>query len=475
MRLFSIKIIILIVVVVFAGCENLLEEKPKSFLEQELYYQNESQAISGVNGIYSIMTNPGGYNFFYRVAEIPTDEGKTGGVYQPSEPVLVGLDEFSFNASNRFLDQIWQNFYRGINRANLAIAKIPEIDEMNPDMKARLIGEAKFLRALYYFNLVRWFGDVPFVTDYTDNVEGLNLERTDKDKVYDLIISDLSQASEDLSVSYSGENIGRATKGAALTLLGKVYLTRENWSNASNTLKEVIDLGQYSLYENYEEVWDISNENGKEFIFSVQYKAGVINNPYSRRFAPRSSKIQASQSWGDIAPEAQLLNKYQDGDERLGIFKEEYEKYNSDEVVDFGWPFCFKFFDLAEGGNSGENFPVLRYADVLLMYAEAHNEINGPGDGSQYSALWALNEVRERSDINPISNTNKEEFREIVWAERSRELCFEGHRWFDLVRTDRLVQVMENTGVTVADKYTLFPIPQREMDINPNLEQNPGY
>lgn len=461
-----------ICILIFSSCSEILNEEPPSTLTQDAYYTNEKQAVAGVNGIYSIMT---AYGQFYALAEIPTDEGQTGGTFQPSEPTLTSMDNFSFNASNRYFDGTWQTYYNGINRANLAISKIPD-SPMDELLRNRLLGEAHFLRALYYFNLVRWFGDVPLLTSPTTNVDGLNESRVDKLQVYELIINDLNMASDNLPDSYSGVDIGRATKGAALTLLGKVYLTIENWEAAIEALTKVIDSNSYSLFPNYMDLWELENENRTEFIFSVQFKAGEIDNPYSVRFAPRSSGIQAAQSFGDVAPEGSYLDLYSSNDKRLQVFKSSYNKYNSDEVVQFGHPFCFKYFDFAIGGESGKNFPILRYADVLLMYAEAKNEVDGPGGGQEYSALWALNEVRTRAEISEITTTeSKESLREIIWNERARELSFEGHRWFDLVRTDRLIDVVRNTGKDISDKHKLFPIPQREIDANNNLTQNSGY
>lgn len=475
MRDIKIGLVLVVVAVGLSACGELLQETPESFIVQSQYYTDEDQAVSGIYGIYSVLTTPGGYALFYRMSSFPTDEGKTGGVYQPSGPLATTLDNFTFNATHRVFDNVWSNHYDGINRANLAIAKIPDIPSMSEGEKNHLVAEAKFLRALFYFNLVRWFGGVPLVTDYTDDIAELEVPRAGLDSVYQLIIDDLQFAVENLSPSYPPNEAGRATEGAALSLLGKVYLTRNNWNRAVQALKAVIDLNRYSLLPDYMALWDGGNENNSEIIFSVQYEAGVINNPYSRRFAPRSSGIQASQSFGEVAPESSLLSKYLDGDERLQLFKDSYAIYNSSDSIDFGWPFCFKYFDLAIGGTSGRNFPVLRYADVLLMYAEAKNEISGPGGGQQYSALWALNKVRERAGLSAITNTGKSALREAIWLERARELCFEGHRWFDLVRTNRLVEVVGATGKTVSDRHTLFPIPQREMGVNRELVQNPGY
>jgi len=419
MKIFNSVITVFACLILFSSCSKLLQEKPKSFITQESYYTNEKQAVAGVNGVYSILTGAGGYGLFYRLAEIPTDQGQTGGLFQPSEPTLVSLDNFTFNSSNSVFDNVWSTHYTAINSANLAISKIPNIS-MDATEQKRLIGEAHFLRALFYFNLVRWFGDVPLVSSYTDNINNLNVPKAKVDSVYKLIIDDLSFAVENLPESYSTENIGRATKGAALTLLGKVYLTIKDWKNAEETLKTVIDLNTYSLFPNYIDLWKPENKNGMEFIFSVQFKAGVVNSQYSVAFAPRSSSIQAGQSFGDIAPTETFMKLYSPVDKRLSIFKDRYTKYNSNEVVNFGHPFSFKYFDLAEGGNSGQNYPILRYADVLLMFAEAQNELQGVGNGDKYSASGALNEVRVRAGLSPIANItyNQNTLRNEIWDER---------------------------------------------------------
>ncbi len=475
MKKFKINIAVFTVCLFYLSCSKL-EEHPQSFITQNAYYTNEKQAVAGVNGIYSILTSPGCYGYFYRLAELPTDQGETGGLFQPSEPTTSSLNNFTFNSSNSTFEDFWQDHYIGINDANLAIAKIPGIS-MDATEQKRLIAEARFLRALLYFNLVRLFGDVPMPTTYTNSTENLDLARTSTTEVYKLIESDLTSAIPDLPTSYSATDIGRATKGAALTLLGKVYLTLKDWQDAKSTLKSVIDLNQYSLFPNYSDLWQLSNKNGQEFIFSVQYQAGVINSAYSTEFAPRSSGIQAGQSYGEVAPTPTFLKLYASNDTRLSFFKDSYPKYQSSVIVNFGHPFCFKYFDLDEGGNSGQNYPVLRFADVLLMYAEAENEIDGVGDGSMYSSIWGLNQIRVRAGQPAKTSTDftQSSLRNEIWDERSRELCFEGHRWFDLVRTNTLIQAAAAAGKTATQKNLVCPIPQPEINADKNLVQNPGY
>lgn len=469
---------------IFAGltsCKKLLNEPPKSFLTQGDYYSNQNQAISGVNGIYSVLTNPSIYGQIYQFSSIPTDLGETCQKFQPCETILSSMWNHTYNSSTNLFQNTWQALYQGINYANLAISKIPLIN-MNSSEKTGLIAQARFLRALYYFDLIRWFGHIPLDTNYTSNITNLDVPQANPVDVYNLIKSDLEMASGNLPLTYGTQDVGRATKGAVLTLLGEVYLTEKDWSDAASTFNEVINLNVYSLFPQYMDLWQPSNANGQEFIFEVQYQAGVINSPMSSDFAPRSSGIQASQSAGEVAPTPFLMSLYSPGDQRLQMFKDHYVLYNSTDIAYFGHPFCFKYFDLAVGGNSGIDFPVMRYADVLLMYSEALCEENGPTP----EAYWGINMVRRRAFGEDVTSPTpqshdlttgltKEQFLDSLYDERARELCFEGHRWFDLVRTGTLVSQLAKIGKTIPAADTLYPIPQYEMDNNKKLIQNPGY
>lgn len=396
--------------------------------------------------------------------------------------ILSEMANLTYNANNSNLKDKWQQLYIYINRANLAINKIPGISDMSDSQKNSLNAEARFLRGLYYFYLVRWFGDVPLILDYTENINSLNVARDSKETVYGSIVGDLKFACENLPENYTSAQLGRVTRKAAYFMLAKVYVTMagypckqtDKWQMAVNVLKSNLTSPSSGyLFDNINDLWLEENENTKEHILSVQYLSGVVDNTISTVFAPRSTGIQDTQSYGFIAPTAEYINAFDHKDSRLQWFKTEYPNYATGKIIKFDKPYCFKFFDTCEGGMCGMNWPILRYADVLLLYAEALNEISyGNSD-----AFDAINAVRNRAGLANlnVSDFNQESFRKEVLAERGRELCFEGSRWFDLVRTETFIEALTKTGRQASEKHLLFPIPQRELDANPSLTQNPGY
>lgn len=459
------------------SCNSFLEEHPKGFISPDDFYKTKEHAEAGVNAIYSLLTGDGAYGALYVISEFPTDQGIVG---YPGNPTFMSMQNMTFDAANSTFENLWRTFYDGINKANMAIERIPEISEMRDEAKNELVAEAKFLRALFYFNLVRWFGDIPLIETPTENLSGLQIPREDKLKVYYLIEQDLNFACNNLP--NEPREIGRSSKIAAKVLLGKVFITMagkplnqsDRWSLAKDVLGEVIISNPKDyIFSDYSLMWKEENENSLEFIFSVQYDGKNINTWLPRRFAPRSSNIQAATSYGEIAPSEIFLRSFEKEDLRLKLFKTEYPLYNSDQIVQFDKPYCFKFWDECDGGLSGINFPILRCSDALLLYAEASNEV---AFGDQ-KAIDCLNAIRTRVNL-PIFNKeqlNQSSFRQAVLDERNHELCFEGHRWFDLIRTGNFISTLENIGKKVEDTHLFFPIPQRDMDINHELIQNPGY
>ncbi|WP_126972687.1 RagB/SusD family nutrient uptake outer membrane protein [Gynurincola endophyticus] len=457
---------ILFFVLSITSCMKFLEEKPDAFIDPDQFYKDEQQANSGVVGIYATLSDFNAYGSFYNMSDLPSDLMEPG--YQGNQST-TSMDSYTFDSNNDIIAAYWRVHYMGINRANLAINKINLMEgNINPAIKNQLLAEARFLRGLFYFNMVRWFGKIPLSLNYVSSLDEVNLPQSDAATVYETIIGDLTFAGEHLPESMPA---GRATVYAAKTLLGKVYLTLGRWEPAVDQLESVI--GKHSLFSSYGDVWTNANKNGKEFIFCVQYKAGIINSSYSVNFAPRSSGIQAVQSYGEMAVETGFYNSFAGNDARKQLIRTSYPKYDGSGTANFNKPYSFKYFDLAEGGLSGVNYPVLRYADVLLMYAEAKNEIQY----GSVEAFDAINKIRDRANVNlyDVQNFDQQSFRQAVWQERAWELAFEGHRWFDLVRTGQLVQTISQTGKQIFERNKVFPIPQREMDVNKLLKQNDSY
>ncbi len=463
--------------------DKFLDLRPISEASSATFYKTASDLSNALSGAYSALQLNGQYSELFIVAELPSDDtfpSLSGSVTDQDE-----FDKFYLRTTNPYLAARWNDGYRGIYRTNTVIDRSRGI-EMNEELKARYVAEAQFLRALMYFNLVRVFGDVPLVVKEIEKAEeGYGYGRNPAAEVYTQIIQDLTEAEATLPVTYPAAEAGRATKGAAKALLGKVYLTLGRHADAAGKLKEVIDLGVYDLLPSYADVFAPGNKNHKESVFAVQYKKGSLGegNRMPNAFAPENSGNAVIQFGGDgqNRPHNDLLAAYEPNDPRKDFSTATSYRNAQGQTVQYNY--VKKYADVpAVKYDNDNNFPVIRYADVLLMYAEALNAVGYVPDGE---AFTALNRVRQRVSL-PVKTaadlTTQAAFQEAVLQERRVELAFEGHRWFDLVRTGKALEVLQakaaligiRTGVT-ADNL-LFPVPQSQIDINPTkIEQNRGY
>ena len=480
----------------FHSCTSFLEEDPVDRYVVGNFYSGPTDAESAVSAIYQEL-----YNLYQReiclMNELPADDEKNG-LGMPNQ-FLQDLEYLRHTSENQFVRETWQNNYAGISRANTAINNIPDIT-MDETKKNRLIGEAKFLRALYYFNLVRFYGDVPLLLNL-ERIEDAYGARTPTEEVYQQIIDDLTFAENNLPVSYPSSDIGRATKGAAKILLGKVYLTKHEYQNCVSKLSEVVeyelDYG-YGLHDHFGDNWEKDTENGKEMVISIEYM-----DPPGRgngQMAMDGPKYSISGGFAPLGlsncneadiPTMDLYTQFLDADERKDeTFRTNFISLKDGSIHICSIPVFVKYWEENESvtTNSDCNIHIIRYADALLMYAEALNEV-----GQTDKALDNLNRVRERAFNSPdynYSGLSQAEFRTAVWKERRLEFAMEGHRWFDLVRTGRFIQRMKDHSAleaqlaesiksdianNIKDYMILMPIPQREIDLNPALIQNPGY
>jgi starch-binding outer membrane protein, SusD/RagB family len=486
MKIFNhIKIAGVLTILAFLApsCKDFLEENPKDRIATSNYYSSEQDARSAVNAIYAHLNSQSGDTFggvyhsnFWVTIGLASDEMLNN---QPGAVDAEQLSNFTYSPDNGIIFDVWKQHYKAITLANIAIERIPAID-MDETLRTRLVNEAKFLRGLLYFNLVRMFGEIPLLIR---EIEPLTPAASTVEAVYAQIIQDLTDA-ENLPPEQT-DGRGRATSGAAKAMLAKVYLTLKDYENSAAKSLEVIQSGSYSLWENFADLYKIGNRGLNEAIFSVGFgdaDGSIIFWEVAQfhvRLLPAALTTAGitSNTHGWQVPTADLALSYSAQDERgpVTVFNEFNETVGGVPYdVDFDRYYFRKYWDVTEAGEfstekSGQDFRVIRYADVLLMYAEALNELGNPDDAHEY-----LNMVRDRAGLDDLTGLSKEAFRAAVLNERRLEFVAEGQRWFDLVRTATLETLvpLAKPGVVPQQKHYLFPIPQRERDVNPNLPQN---
>lgn len=452
---------------IIAGSCSKLSESPSSFISPENFYQTQSDALAAVTAAYApVRTNGFVTRNYVILGEITTDNMFP----LPNNNDRVQLDNYVHTPTNVILRETWQNFYQGIAYANNVIDRVPAV-QMNEQLRARLVGEGRFLRAFYYYHLVRLFGDLPLIVKALPSLAELTYPPRDpKANVYNQIIEDLKAAEEVLPVSYGAADQGRATKGAAKAFLASVYLTLKQYQLAADKAAEVMAPAMgYGLWDNYADVFDIKNEFGKEAIFDAQFMSGPAGQGGNLiAFFAQENNSVGGRGFGSFQPTVELYNAYQNGDRRKSVFfvPGTDGKYYCNKWIDA---------DAKTENQSDNNYPLIRYATVVLTFAEAYNEVNVPTDGNP--AYQAVNLIRKRSGLPEFAGLTQAQLRDSILNERRLELAFEGERWFDLVRTGTLVATLKAKGNNnIKDFHVLFPVPLFEIDLNPQLKpQNTGY
>lgn len=465
------------VLMLSVSCEDNLKEEPLSFLEESNSFKTASDATSALNAVYDRLKDVYGMNMI-DLADLNSDQCEVREENGGGSEIHKNL----FNSGTRVFDTFYTNSYALIDRANRVIGNVPGIT-MDTKLRDQIIGEARFLRALAYFNLVQAFGDVPLLTVVSNDVVNVEVPRDPAKAVYDQIVADLLEAEKVLPSKYTAASeIGRATAGAAKSILAKVYLTRKEWANAAAKAKEVIDSRSYTLVPDYRDVFVPEKENGPEHIFSVQYSCVLpqYGSAMAENFAIYFSyPINLTGGTYQVVPA--YAGSFAPGDYRKTVTViEEKTIANGTVVKSRTGPHTDKYWDplACAAGKARNNFIVIRYADVLLMYAEALNESGGP----TAEAYDAINQVRARARngaqptvLPDLKDLTQAQFRDSVYQERAWELSFEGHGRWDMLRTGRYQARMQKIGITADEKHLLYPIPVQEMDVNPALKQNPGY
>jgi len=471
------------------GCdEDFVNKEFTNGIVEENFYQTAKDAQQALTGVYDPLSRKGVYRESAvvlgecssdNIDEQTGDNGDYGFHYK-------AVSDYRWLPDNPFISARWYDCYAGIFRANAFLAKVPAI-KMDETLKKQYLAEAAFLRALYYWNLVITYGDVPLMTTVLTPDEYRNLARTSQEKVYAQIEADLTKAIPDLSAANSNP-VGRVTKGAALGILGRMYLYQKKWPLAAQTSQQVVALGEYKLVEDYMSQFNGKGENGPESMmefqavgFAPSYWSAASKNGMAVMWSP----VIGWANW--FTPSKEVITIFPEGDQRrksvlvVGAQPADMIDVNGKGSQPFpSAPMRPTFFNnacvrkfLPEGRdmNSANNFdvnqPIIRYAEVLLNLAEALNE---SGQGS--AALPPLNQVRTRAGLVPITDTNQESLRNIIRKERRLELAFEGHRFFDLARWGISEQVLRSKGfVKGRDEY--FPVPIGELSLMPNLTQYP--
>lgn len=479
------------------GCSDFLEEPDKSNFTLENYFTKPEHAESVVNSIYESMRSVlgGGFNGGpWMMLEFATGLANTE-LGQAQNSIFVR--NLVNNSDNGYGATYWTSSYRGIANANLAIAKIPDIP-MNEAAKKRYLGEARFLRALYYFNLVRIFGNIPLIVDPINlKSEDLYPNQATPADVYAVIVADLLEA-ENSGLPFTDVR-GRVNMGAVKSLLASVYLTMaghplnkgaEYYQKAAEKADEVIQSNRFSLFPSYDDLHAPGKKNIGENIFMVQYAAFILPSNWQTSIIPYNQGISAyTDETGAIFANKEFVESYEPGDKRAAEKQFYYTSFSlrSDRTKtrDLGGYYIYKHFDTEaqlSTTSSGLNWTLMRYAEVLLTYAEASNEVSGPSAAT----YEAVNKIRRRANLPDLSGLSKAQLREAIWKERWHELSFENKTWYDMARLRKAFNVTTRKfedfvghkfsyGPVLKERELLFPIPTAEVRNNSKLQQNSGY
>lgn len=475
--------VFLLIIFGMNGCgKKFLEEAPRTITIQELLKSNDG-AKRLTAAIYNKLYAWGLHSFSWiGVTSIASDDANKG-----SDPGDQGtdkgdLDNWTFTPSAISFSDLWINNFEGIGRATYALKYLPET--ISPD-KERYIGEAHFLRAYFYFNLVRIFGGVPKIDKVLESETEIASAsaRASKEEIYAFIENDLNEAIKRLPPSVTPAENGRVSQYAAQGLLSKVYLYQKKWAQAKAMVDILVSSGKFGLLDDYSMIWREAGEFSRESIWEVNAIGVTPNLGIENYFVVQAPRGANGLGWGFNTPSEDLLKAYEPGDLRKAgtiMFagqtlwdgfqvspraanpRYNYKSYVSKTKETFN----------GDDINTNKNLRILRYGEILLIKAEAENEL-----GNEEPARKALDQIRKRAGLVETTAAGKDQLREAIYKERRVEMAFEHDRMFDLQRTGRAGQVLRVLGINYVDgKHNLFPIPQREIDIsNGKLLQNPGY
>lgn len=471
-----------LVILLFNACENDLNVLPQDKISKDDFLSNTKYASEVVNAAYNQMLNFEMYSFAWiGITSITSDDADKGSSEGDAGTDKDKLDNLALDPTLRSFNDIWKQRYAGIYRCNEGIYYLSQVN-LDGTLKNQYIGELKFLRAMFYFDLVRCFGGVPLVVDKIDikdetAVNSTVYVRKTKEETYKQIEDDLKDAILLLPAQYSSGNVGRATSGAAQGLLAKVYMYEEKWGDAFTAAGNVISTGRYDLLPEYANVWREVGENGKESLFEIQATLGKGVNGYTDVQSGRGSP---DYGWGFNTPSTNLVNAYEPGDKRKDatIMFTGQVLWDGFQTPASGWTnprYNYKAYQsrTAESwddnkGETAKNVRLLKYSDLLLVRAESALHI-----GDSIEARFEINKIRTRAGLDTLKTITMEQ----IYKERRLEMAMEHDRWFDIVRTGTAQAAMAAVGkVFIVGKYELYPIPEEQITLSKGmLTQNPNY
>mgnify|MGYP000035923762 CR=1 FL=1 len=489
------------------SCNDFLDEKPTSSMTTDSELSSEESALSLTNSAYINSTVFDKGTEGWGCNTILLLEYMTGkSTSENSQSNHKEFQDLLVNSRSLYIEDWWNGCYAGIANCNLALLKLPEFVNLDHELIKKYEGEVRFMRALYYFYLVRIFGDVPKITTVQTSLGELQIERSPVKEIYDeIIIPDLLEA-EKSGLAFA-DHTGRVSMAAVKSLLADVYLTyagypiqggEEYYAESAKRSLEVLDSNEYTFFNDYSSLRDPGMNNEGEYIFQVQFALDKRHNDAVRLFLPSRSGMSAYDlEYGSLIPTAEFVASFEEGDKRaeekqyfFSSYKGHPSKFSPGapelEFMDFSGNYVFKFFDQEAIDNTAKSFlnwSIYRLTDVMLMYAEA--QLMSEGMPNQRS-IDIVNQIRERANLEPFSDRSFNAFREEVWDQRYFDLCYENKMWFDMLRTRKIrddksgkyvdfVGYTNNWGKVYTETQLLFPIPLGEMQANSSLVQNPGY
>lgn len=480
------------------SCKKFLEENPTGSLTPSSNVTSSEIARALANSAYSNLNTldegSGGYGG--NTAELMEFmSGKASGNAQTESFRYYNL---TYDAQSFYIDTWWQGLFYGVSNCNLALQKIPTIP-MDTVTKVNMLAETHTLRALYYFYLVRMYGAVPKITDVASDLSKLRPSRDSIKTIYDEIIIPDLLAAEASALPWQ-DNTGRISMSAVKSLLADVYLTyagypvlagKQYYAESAKRSKDVMDKGGYQLFTEYTDMINPANKNKREFIWQVQFAAGLNDNDLTAKALPQYHDIAVySDEFGGLVPTTQFIQSYPAGDKRTQERQFYYTKWTKNgsttDTIVLGGYYIYKWFDANAVTNTAHadlNYTIYRLADVMLMYAEASNRAEGAPNAV---AVDAVNKIRLRALLTPIGAMSQDAFEKEVWTQRYLELAYEGKTWFDMLRTRKVRNDLTGNfddfvghttvwGKTFTANQLLFPIPLREINNNPMLTQNSGF